>query len=115
MSMVCLSLLSYQELSRLEQADHMAWSLGQEEALLKKVENQVLHPAMAAFNLWGGVVILYRRQRLLPAPGRPGRRFLLGFVSGRSPAPSFTSSDSSPPFSIGNTNCNGFSSTFSTV
>jgi hypothetical protein len=38
--MVCLSLLSYQELSRLEQADHMAWSLGQEEALLKKVENQ---------------------------------------------------------------------------
>ena len=49
-------LLSHQELSRLEQAAHMAHhlarSLGQDEALLKEVENQKLHPAMAAFGLW---------------------------------------------------------------
>jgi hypothetical protein len=33
-------------------AHHLARSLGQDEALLKEVENQTLHPAMAAFGLW---------------------------------------------------------------
>jgi antitoxin (DNA-binding transcriptional repressor) of toxin-antitoxin stability system len=49
-------LLSHQELSRLEQAaqmaHHLARSLGQDEVLLEQVENQSLHPAMAAFGLW---------------------------------------------------------------
>ncbi|MFZ0548521.1 MAG: type II toxin-antitoxin system Phd/YefM family antitoxin [Candidatus Promineifilaceae bacterium] len=49
-------LLSHQELSRLERAadmaHHLARSLGQDEAILKEVENQTLHPAMAAFGLW---------------------------------------------------------------
>jgi prevent-host-death family protein len=49
-------LLSHEELSRLEQkahmAHHLALSLGQDEVLLKEVENQTLHPAMAAFGLW---------------------------------------------------------------
>jgi antitoxin (DNA-binding transcriptional repressor) of toxin-antitoxin stability system len=49
-------LLSHQELSKLEQAahmaDHLARSLGQDEAILKEVENRTLHPAMAAFGLW---------------------------------------------------------------
>jgi prevent-host-death family protein len=49
-------LLSHEELARLEQAAqmarHLALSLGQDEALLKQVEDQELHPAMAAFGLW---------------------------------------------------------------
>lgn len=49
-------LLSHQELSRLEQAaqmaHHLARSLGQDETILKGVEDQRLHPAMAAFGLW---------------------------------------------------------------
>jgi antitoxin (DNA-binding transcriptional repressor) of toxin-antitoxin stability system len=49
-------LLSHEELSRLEQAAHMAHhlalTLGQDEALLEQVENRTLHPAMAAFGLW---------------------------------------------------------------
>ena len=49
-------LLGHEELARLEQAAqmarHLALSLGQDEALLKQVENQELHPAMAAFGLW---------------------------------------------------------------
>lgn len=49
-------LLGHEELARLEQAAqmarHLALSLGQDAALLKQVENQELHPAMAAFGLW---------------------------------------------------------------
>ena len=51
-------LLSHQELSRLEHAAHMAHhlarSLGQDETILKEIEDQRIHPAMAAFGLWRG-------------------------------------------------------------
>jgi len=49
-------LLGHEELARLERASqvahNLALSLGQDEALLRQVENQELHPAMAAFGLW---------------------------------------------------------------
>jgi prevent-host-death family protein len=50
------ALIGAAELSRLERSSHaarrLALALGQEEALLEKVERHELHPAMAAFGLW---------------------------------------------------------------
>ncbi|MBN2550195.1 MAG: type II toxin-antitoxin system Phd/YefM family antitoxin [Anaerolineales bacterium] len=49
-------LISPGELERLERASQaarrLALALGQDEALLQKVERREAHPAMAAFGLW---------------------------------------------------------------
>lgn len=49
-------LLSPADLERLERTAHMAQrlalALGQDRALLEKIERREVHPAMAAFGLW---------------------------------------------------------------
>jgi len=50
------ALIGTAELERLERtsraARRLALALGQDEAILEKVEQRELHPAMAAFGLW---------------------------------------------------------------
>ncbi|MGI6206763.1 MAG: type II toxin-antitoxin system Phd/YefM family antitoxin [Anaerolineae bacterium] len=50
------ALIGVEELARLERssraARQLALALGQEEALLERIERGELHPAMAAFGLW---------------------------------------------------------------
>jgi prevent-host-death family protein len=50
------ALIGAAELERLERASRaarkLALALGQDEAILEKVERHELHPAMAAFGLW---------------------------------------------------------------
>jgi len=50
------ALIGAAELERLERtsraARQLALALGQEEAILEKIEQRELHPAMAAFGLW---------------------------------------------------------------
>jgi prevent-host-death family protein len=50
------ALIGATELERLERtsraARKLAFALGQDEAILEKVEHRELHPAMAAFGLW---------------------------------------------------------------
>lgn len=50
------ALIGAAELERLERtsraARRLALALGQEEAILEKVERREVHPAMAAFGLW---------------------------------------------------------------
>jgi prevent-host-death family protein len=50
------ALIGAADLERLERtsraARRLALALGQEEAILEKVEQRELHPAMAAFGLW---------------------------------------------------------------
>lgn len=50
------ALISVEELERLEQGGrtsrHLAEALGQQMALLERLEKKEVHPAMAAFGLW---------------------------------------------------------------
>jgi antitoxin (DNA-binding transcriptional repressor) of toxin-antitoxin stability system len=50
------ALIGAAELERLERTSRialrLALTLGQDEAVLKKIEQRELHPAMAAFGLW---------------------------------------------------------------
>jgi prevent-host-death family protein len=50
------ALIGTAELERLERTSHaarrLALALGQEEAILEKVERHELHPAMTAYGLW---------------------------------------------------------------
>ena len=50
------ALIGTEELERLERtsraARRLALALGQDEAILDRIERQELHPAMAAFGLW---------------------------------------------------------------
>ncbi|NPV07975.1 MAG: type II toxin-antitoxin system Phd/YefM family antitoxin [Anaerolineae bacterium] len=50
------ALVGVADLDRLERTPHtalrLARALGQEEAILEKIERGELHPAMAAFGLW---------------------------------------------------------------
>lgn len=74
------ALVGAAELDRLERAaraaHRLALALGQGEALLGKVERGELHPAMAAFGLWGGETDLADlageiRTERETQPGRP--------------------------------------------
>jgi antitoxin (DNA-binding transcriptional repressor) of toxin-antitoxin stability system len=73
------ALIGAAELERLERTSRAAlWplALGQEEAILEKVEQRELHPAMAAFGLWRDEPdledltdkILKERQKVSPRP-----------------------------------------------
>jgi prevent-host-death family protein len=74
------ALIGTEELERLERmslaAYRLALALGQDEAILEKVEKRELHPAMAAFGLWQGETdletlsdeIALRRQSPQPRP-----------------------------------------------
>lgn len=49
-------LINPEELARLERAaqaaTHLAYSLGQDETILREIAAEAQHPAMAAFGLW---------------------------------------------------------------
>jgi len=74
------ALIGATELERLERtsraARRLALALGQDEAILEKIEQRELHPAMAAFGLWRDVTDLaalaeeIESERIKP-PARP--------------------------------------------